>query len=121
MIRLAIALVVLACSAQAQSVKFHDNEITALLTGNKVIGHWVGASYRQYSGPNGITVYALKIAPSRRGEWRVANGEFQSIWPGEQDWEGWFVMEYVGKFFWVSKTTPATLFGILDGERLLLE
>ena len=58
-------------------------------------------------------------ARSARGEWRVEGDEYQSRWPGETEWEGWFVMEYAGDWYWVSKATPPTRFKIVDGEQLV--
>ena len=121
MIRFALAFSVLASAAQAQSVKLQEHEIRALLTGNTAVGVWAGAPYRQYFSPDGATIYASENAMSTRGEWRVVGDEYQSLWPGQQDWEGWFVMEYAGDFFWVSKTTPPTPFHLLDGEQLVAQ
>ncbi|MCY4179739.1 MAG: hypothetical protein OXC60_16380 [Litoreibacter sp.] len=107
----------------AQAVKLQGHEIHALLDGNTAIGRWEGEAYRQFFGPDGVTIYAQEGARSARGEWRIdeAAQEYQSIWPGDQDWEGWFVMEYGGTFYWVSKTTPPTPFRMLEGQQLVAE
>ena len=112
-----------AAAATAQAVKLNGEEITALLSGNTAIGRWEGAAYRQFFGADGVTIYAQEGARSARGEWRVDIGaqEYQSIWPGDTDWEGWFVMEFGGTYYWVSKSTPPTPFQVLDGQRLLAE
>lgn len=121
MIRFAIALAFCAGAADAQSVKLRGDEIGILLTGNTAAGVWEGVPYRQYFDPDGTTIYAQKDARSARGEWRVEGEEYQSRWPGDADWEGWFVMEYAGDWFWVSKKTPPTPFIVLEGEQLVTE
>lgn len=106
--------------ASGQSVKLQANEIDALLSGNTAIGTWNGAAYRQFFDPDGVTLYAQRDARTARGDWRVdaERDEYQSIWPREEDWEGWFVMEWNGDFYWVSKSTPPTPFRIEQGQQL---
>lgn len=110
-------------AAQAQAVKLSGDDIRALLTGNTAIGRWDGAKYRQYFGADGVTIYAQEGARSTRGQWRVDDAleEYQSIWPRDADWEGWFVMEFGDTFYWVSKSTPPTPFQILNGQHLVPE
>ena len=105
----------------AQSVKLKAHEIAALLTGNTAIGTWNGAKYRQFFDADGSTIFAQEDARSARGEWRVDadRDEYQSIWARDADWEGWYVMEYAGDFYWVSKSTPPTPFRVLDGQQLI--
>ncbi|WP_299702372.1 hypothetical protein [uncultured Tateyamaria sp.] len=116
-----IALLTLALPAHAQSVKLKAHEIDALLSGNTAIGKWEGTPYRQYFDPDGSTIYAQDGARSALGQWRidVEKDEYQSIWPRDDDWEGWFVMEWDGTFYWVSKATPPTPFELVEGERLV--
>ena len=116
-------MVLCAGMAQAQSVKLKPHEIEALLTGNTAVGKWEGASYRQFFDADGSTIYAQDGARSALGQWRVdeERSEYQSIWPRDADWEGWFVMEYAGDFYWVSKSTPPTPFKIEQGQQLLFE
>jgi hypothetical protein len=118
-----LTLLALATPASAQSVKLQAHEIEALLSGNTAIGTWAGENYRQYFDPDGSTIYAQEGARSARGDWRIdeARDEYQSIWPRDPEWEGWFIMEYAGDFFWVSKSTPPTPFKIIDGEQLVSE
>ena len=113
----------LAVPASAQSVKLQGYEIRALLTGNTAVGRWEGEKYRQFFGDDGVTIYAQEGARFTRGEWRVDDElqEYQSIWPNDADWEGWFVMEFDGTFYWVSKPTPPTPFEILEGQQLVAE
>lgn len=113
----------LAVPASAQSVKLQGYEIRALLTGNTAVGRWEGEKYRQFFGDDGVTIYAQEGARFTRGEWRVDDElqEYQSIWPNDADWEGWFVMEFGGTFYWVSKSTPPTPFEILEGQQLVAE
>lgn len=107
--------------AHAQSVKLAAHEITVLLSGNTAVGKWNGVSYRQYFDPDGSTIYAQEGTRSAQGEWRVQGEEYQSIWPREAEWHGWFVMEYAGDWYWVSKTTPPTSFKVIEGEHLFAE
>jgi hypothetical protein len=117
------AAMTLANAAFAQSVKLQAHEIMSLLQGNTAIGEWNGAAYRQYFDANGSTIFAQPDSRSTRGQWRVdeARDEYQSIWPRDAAWEGWYVMEYAGVFFWVSKTTPPTPFEIIKGEQLVAQ
>ena len=123
MIRIAALafLLTTATSASAQSVKLTAEQIVDLLTGNTAIGKWEGVRYRQFFGPDGTTIYAQDGARSARGEWRIdkKRDEYQSIWPNDQDWEGWYVMEYAGAYYWVSKSTPPTPFRVESGEHLV--
>ena len=111
----------LASPVMAQSVKLSADQISELLTGNTAIGKWEGNRYRQYFGADGVTIYAQEGSRSARGEWRIDKefDEYQSIWPNDSDWEGWFVMEYAGAFYWVSKSTPPTPFRVEQGQQLV--
>ncbi len=121
MIRFALALAVCAGAVDAQSVKLRGNEIDILLSGNTAIGVWDGVPYRQYFDADGTTIFAQPGTRSARGQWRIEGEEYQSLWPGDTDWEGWFVMEYAGDWFWVSKTTPPTPFEVVEGEQLVAQ
>ena len=119
---LALVISVLLCpSSWAQAVKLDGQEIRSLLTGNTAIGRWEGNRYRQYFGKDGVTIYAQEGTRSARGQWRVddEDKEYQSIWPGDKSWEGWFVMEFGDTYYWVSKTTPPTPFQIIEGQKLI--
>lgn len=119
----AAAVMTLATGAMAQSVKLQAHEIDALLSGNTAVGKWDGAKYHQYFDADGSTIYAQKGARSTLGQWRVDEdrAEYQSIWPRDTEWEGWYVMEYAGAFYWVSKTTPPTPFRVIEGQQLGVE
>lgn len=119
----ACALLLIANIATAQSVKLTAEQITNLLSGNTAVGKWDGVGYRQYFDGDGITIYVQDGAQSTRGEWRVdaSRDEYQSIWSKDDAWEGWYVMEYVGVYFWVSKATPPTPFRVEQGEHLVEE
>jgi len=120
--RLFICLIlVLPISAHAQSVKLNASEIETLLTGNTAVGVWQGAKYRQFFDADGSTIYAQEGSRSALGQWRIdpTRNEFQSLWPNDSDWEGWFIMEYAGDYYWVSKSTPPTPFAMLNGQQLI--
>lgn len=118
-----IGLLALGTAAQAQAVKLKAHEIEALLSGNTAVGTWEGHPYRQFFNADGSTIYAQPEARSTSGKWRIdpERDEYQSIWPRDAEWEGWFVMEWDGDFFWVSKKTPPTLFRVLEGQQLVAE
>jgi hypothetical protein len=118
---LSVGSALIAGGVSAQSVKLKAHEIEVLLSGNTATGLWEGAEYRQFFDPDGSTIYAQAGTRSSLGKWRVDPeiDEYQSIWPRDADWEGWFVMEYAGEFFWVSKRTPPTPFKVLQGQQLV--
>ncbi|MGC3937619.1 hypothetical protein ACOTTU_07395 [Roseobacter sp. EG26] len=113
-------LTLLPTIAVAQAVKLKPHEISALLMGNTAVGKWQGVRYRQYFAADGVTLFAQQGIRTARGKWRVDSGreEYQSRWPGDAAWEGWFVMEWDGDFYWVSKSTPPTPFRVEQGQRL---
>lgn len=120
---LAACVAVAALPAAAQSVKLTAAEITDLLAGNTAVGTWQGAKYRQYFDADGSTIYAQDGSRSALGQWRVdgERDEYQSIWARDTQWEGWYVMEYAGAYYWVSKSTPPTPFKVVEGQALLAE
>lgn len=120
-LRTIIAAVCIAVPAHAQSVKLQEHEIEILLSGNTAVGLWDGTPYRQYFDPDGTTIYAQDDVRSTTGRWRVQGEEYQSVWPPNDTWDGWFVMEYNGDFYWVSKSTPPTPFQMLQGQHLTAE
>ncbi len=112
-----------ALPASAQAVKLKAHKIVALLSGNTAVGTWEGVAYRQFFGADGQSIFAQAGTRSQLGQWRVdaQRDEYQSLWPRDADWGGWFVMEWAGEFFWVSKSTPPTPFRIEDGQQLVVE
>ena len=114
---IAVLLMLGASASHAQSVKMADHEISALLSGNTALGIWQGVQYRQYFAEDGTTIFAQEGTKSALGRWRVDTtaDEFQSIWARDTIWEGWYIMVYAGAFFWVSKSTPPTLFKVVEG------
>ena len=118
-----IGLLCLSTPLSAQSVKLAAYEIKALLSGNTAVGKWEGARYRQYFDADGSTIYAQDGAQSTVGKWRVddVTAQFQSKSGGDAMWEGWYVMEYAGAFYWVSKSTPPTPFNVVEGQSLSAE
>ena len=113
----------IALPVAAQSVKLRAHEIDALISGNTIAGQKDGVNYRQFFAQDGYTIFAAEGAKIARGEWRIDNdhNEFQSIWPGDQEWEGAFVIENGGEFFWVSDANPPIVFDVFEGERLVPE
>ena len=120
---LALMIGLIAGPLWAQSVKLPADDIVKLLSGNTAVGNWQGKRYRQFFDPDGTTLYAQEGSRTARGTWRVdpETNEYQSIWPGDADWDGWFVMKYDGGFYWVSKTTPPTPFSFTEGQKLVSE
>lgn len=107
--------------AQPVAVQLDAAEVTALLTGNTAVGVWEGTPYRQHFDETGVTLFAQPEARTTRGEWRVdpETDEYQSIWPGETEWEGWIVMIWMDEYYWLSRTTPPTPFEVVEGEQLV--
>jgi len=120
---IAVLLMLGASASHAQSVKLADHEISALLSGNTALGIWQGVQYRQYFAEDGTSIFAQEGTKSALGRWRVDTtaDEFQSIWARDTIWEGWYIMVYAGAFFWVSKSTPPTLFKVVEGQNLVAE
>lgn len=107
----------LAAPAMAQSVKLKASEIEALLTGKSAITVWDGVeTYESFSG-EGVVYIVTKEARALTPNWRIDadNDELQISIAGLPDWEGRFVMEYLGTYFWVSKKIPPTPFKVIDG------
>lgn len=119
---LAAFCALIAVPGWAQSVKLQAHEIAALLSGNTAVGLWEGVAYRQYFDADGTTISAQTGAKSALGKWRIdeERAEYQSLWEGDADWEGWFVMEYAGDYYWVSKKTPPTPFRMEEGQQLVV-
>ncbi|ABG33318.1 hypothetical protein CEP88_08610 [Roseobacter denitrificans] len=120
----AVAIAVFAAlPATAQAVKLKAYEIEILLSGNTVFGQWDGVEYRQFFGEAGETIFASSDAGSLQGDWRVdaQRDELQSIWRNAPEWKSWFVMEWDGDFYWVSKSTPPTPFRVEEGNQMVSE
>ena len=122
---LTAALLALATPTLAQpvAVQLDTEEVIELLTGNTAIGLWNDVPYRQYFGEDGVTLFAQPGARTTRGEWRVdpESDEYQSLWPGDTDWEGWIVMVWMDEYYWLSRATPPTPFEVVDGQQLVAE
>lgn len=116
-----LAALCVASPVMSQSVKLTPVQIKELLTGNTAVGKWQGAAYRQYFDPDGSTIFAQEGSRSALGKWRIdeERAEYQSIWPGDATWEGWYVMEFAGDYYWVSKSTPPTPFKVEKGQVLV--
>ncbi|MEJ6389419.1 hypothetical protein [Gymnodinialimonas ulvae] len=112
-----------ALNAQPVAVQLDADEVTALLTGNTAIGDWDGVPYRQYFGEDGVTLFAQTEARTTRGQWRIdpESDEYQSLWPGDDDWEGWIVMVWMDEYYWLSRSTPPTVFEVVEGQQLVEE
>lgn len=120
---LGTVMMVGAAIAQPLAVKLTADEIAELLTGNTAVGSWDRVGYRQYFGDDGVTLFAQDGARTARGEWRIdpVEDEYQSIWPGDAEWEGWFIMQWEGAYYWVSRATPPTPFEVFEGQQLVAE
>ncbi len=116
-----LALVLFASSlANAQSVKLTSVQISEILNGNTASGKWYGEVYHQYFDVDGTTTIIKAGDLKKIGKWKI-NGdteEFLSRFPGDIDWQSWFIMEYSGDYYWVSKKTPPTKFKIEIGNKL---
>jgi hypothetical protein len=116
-----LALVLFVSSlANAQSVKLTSVQISEILNGNTASGIWGGEVYHQYFGVDGTTTIIKAGNLKKIGKWKINDDteEFLSRFPGDIDWQGWYIMEYSGDYYWVSKTTPPTKFKLEIGNKL---
>ena len=116
-----VALVLFASSlANAQSVKLTSVQISEILNGNTASGKWGEEVYHQYFNVDGTTIIIEAGNLKKIGKWKINDDseEFLSRFPGDIDWQSWFIMEYSGDYYWVSKKTPPTKFKIEIGNKL---
>ena len=116
-----LALVLFASSlANAQSVKLTSVQISEILNGNTASGKWDGEVYHQYFDVDGNTTIIKAGDLKKIGKWKINDDteEFLSRFHGDIDWQSWFIMEYSGDYYWVSKKTPPTKFKIEIGNKL---
>ncbi|WP_300551038.1 hypothetical protein [Roseovarius sp.] len=68
--------------ATAAPTAIAADEITALLTGNTIVGTWSGTRYHQYFEANGTTTYIAEGGRSDQGRWRANpdTNEYESWW-----------------------------------------
>lgn len=106
--------------AYAQSVKLSSEKITKNLVGNTLVGKWKGKDYRHFIKEDGLIFFEKNKQIENSGQWKIneETEEFSSIFPGDENWQSWFVMEYTNEYYWVSKTTPPTKFKIEDGNTI---
>jgi len=101
---LLLSLPALGTAAQAAQEKLTAPEIEALLSGNTIVGAWSGASYRQYYGPDGTTLYDPEEGRADEGRWRTdpETNEYESWWRST----GWtpyaLVRTEEGRYAWVN-------------------
>lgn len=97
------------------------SEITALLTGNTILGTWNGDEYKQYFRKDGSTIYAPKRSQSTLGKWRVnsENNTYESWWE-QSGWSAYRIIRQDRNFFWTTLDgkNPEP-FEILPGEQLV--
>ncbi len=77
---LAIALLAISATANAEARKLTGPEIAEALTGNTVYGMWGATEYRSYFDAGGATIDAPKGRQPDTGSWRVRDDRYCSVW-----------------------------------------
>ena len=103
----------------AQPTQMSAAEITALLSGNTIVGSWSGTDYQQYFAADGSTVYMLGDGRRDDGQWRVnaETNDYESWWRST----GWtpyaMVRTEAGGYAWINgdRLEP---FEILNGRQI---
>ncbi len=97
------------------------DELASALSGNTIIGNWVGEDYRQFYDPNGETIYlADGAANGSLGEWRVnvTTGQYESLWPPLPSWDAYEVFRDGDAWFWTGQGVELSPFTIVEGDQL---
>ncbi|EAQ25455.1 MULTISPECIES: hypothetical protein [unclassified Roseovarius] len=103
----------------AQTAQMSAAEITALLSGNTIVGNWSGTDYRQFFEADGRTVYMLGDGRRDDGQWRVSaeTNDYESWWRST----GWtpyaMVRTDAGGYAWINgdRLEP---FEVLSGRQI---
>ncbi len=86
--------------AQDSEVTMTQEEFTALLTGNTIVGEWAGVPYRQFFAADGSTIY-LSGSSKTEGTWRINDtGEYCSVWPPSSDETCYKVTKHGDELLW---------------------
>lgn len=112
-------LLTLGWPVTAQPAQMSAAEITALLSGNTIVGNWSGTDYRQFFQPDGNTVYLLGDGRRDDGQWRVNadTNEYESWWRST----GWtpyaMVRTDAGGYAWINGDQLEP-FEVLSGQQI---
>ena len=96
-------------------------EIEVVLSGNTIIGNWVGEDYRQFFDANGITTYRpVETGRDSIGEWRVnvETGLYESLWNDRPPWEDYEVHQDGDTYFWTGQGVELSEFTVVAGNQL---
>ena len=104
---IALALSTVATTAWSTERTLTGPEITTLISGQEIVGEWMGVPYRQQFLPNGIAIAFPEGRREMVGKWRVdeAAGRYQSLWYPD-DWTNYAVTEADGQYFWMHAHGP---------------
>ena len=96
------------------------SEIEVLLSGNTIIGNWVGEDYEQFFASDGTTIYRPVGGQDSFGEWRVDNetGLYESLWPPVPTWDAYEVHQEGETFFWTGQGVQLSPFTVSNGNLL---
>ncbi|KGM89219.1 hypothetical protein rosmuc_00703 [Roseovarius mucosus DSM 17069] len=116
---LSAGLLALGWPVTAQPAQMTAAEISALLSGNTIVGSWSGTDYQQYFAADGSTVYMLGDGRRDDGQWRVnaETNDYESWWRST----GWtpyaMVRTEAGSYAWINgdRLEP---FEVLSGRQI---
>ena len=103
--------------ADAGVIQLSAEQIQKLLSGNTITGTWGSATYTQYYGESGFTVYIEDGRPPSRGKWRVKEdtNQYDSWWENT-GWTPYTVMMTNTGYAWVNGNTLES-FKVLAGKQ----
>lgn len=96
-------------------------EVVDALTGNTIIGNWLGEDYRQFFAESGTTIYRpVESGQEQVGQWRI-NAEadlYESLWGGRPPWDQYEVHRDGDTWFWTGGGVQLSPFSIVEGDQL---
>lgn len=105
---------------ESGAVLVSADEIEAALSGNTVVGNWVGEDYRQFFDPSGETIYLPDGGNISNGQWRVnvQSGQYESLWPSDPAWDTYDVLRDGDQWYWTGGGVVMSPFTVLEGNQL---
>ncbi len=127
-VALLFALVAAGCSFGETSRASSDGlvllsaaEIEVVLTGNTIVGNWVGEDYRQFFAETGSTTYVpVESGQESVGEWRVNvnTGMYESLWNDRPPWDDYEIHFDGENYFWSGQGVELSPFTVVEGNQL---
>jgi len=93
-------------------------DVEAALSGNTIVGNWVGENYRQFFDPNGTTTYQSNGGSESVGQWRINtdNDQYESLWAPSPTWDVYDVFRDGDQWFWTGGGVELSPFTIVEGQ-----